>query len=319
MARNIRKRGHLITLFVITQLLLCACITLWIVWFVYAKNSADDFLNIAKSVSVQVNYTELSWSRMVFGILFLSGILIGSTLMFIELMRTRIQIRQSADLSVAFTHELATPLTCILMNLEAILTNNKLSQENRSYLLSAAYKESRKMKRSLDQIFDLKRIEYDNFTIKPQETNFTHLLERLCDHFRDGHPEASILYTDNCNVELFSLIDPHYFEMALSNLIENGIKYTHTPNPHLKIDLSFSGKKIFLSVADNGIGIEPKKLKKVFRMFYRENPNIRGNGMGLFLVKTIIKKHKGSVYALSEGLGKGTIFTIELPLIKVAS
>jgi two-component system, OmpR family, phosphate regulon sensor histidine kinase PhoR len=104
----------------------------------------------------------------------------------------------------------------------------------------------------------------------------------------------------------------------LYNLIDNAIKYCKTP-PQLLIRTSDGGKYLLIEIEDNGIGISPENQKRVFQKFYRVPTgnvhDVKGFGIGLNYVKSIIEAHKGSVKLESE-LGKGSIFKISLPFAR---
>jgi len=111
--------------------------------------------------------------------------------------------------------------------------------------------------------------------------------------------------------------DPDDLRTAVSNVLDNAIKYSGD-----KVDVTVKveapdEKSIRLSVQDRGVGIPRDELKRIFRRFYRVSSrslsNVKGTGLGLFIVKSIAKKHGGRAFALSEGEGHGTTVVMELP------
>jgi signal transduction histidine kinase len=104
---------------------------------------------------------------------------------------------------------------------------------------------------------------------------------------------------------------------VLRNLIENAVLYADGP-PKVQVELKRAANFALLSIADQGRGIDPRLRKKVFRMFFRvriTGKSIRGSGLGLFIVRSILRRHKGRVWLQSEGSGKGTTFFLQLPLL----
>ena len=103
---------------------------------------------------------------------------------------------------------------------------------------------------------------------------------------------------------------------VLYNLIDNAIKYCSGP-PHIVISTTSSTKRVLISVADNGLGIVPENHKKVFHKFYRVSTgnvhDVKGFGLGLHYVKSVVNAHKGSI-TIESGLRKGSVFTITLPI-----
>jgi signal transduction histidine kinase len=102
----------------------------------------------------------------------------------------------------------------------------------------------------------------------------------------------------------------------LRNLFENALLYSPV-SPEIRVTLTRETNQCRLVFQDKGMGIDPKHLKKIFRKFYRvrrPGENIRGTGLGLYIVKQVVTEHEGKVEAFSEGVGKGSRFTITLPL-----
>ncbi|NIQ08468.1 MAG: ATP-binding protein, partial [Gammaproteobacteria bacterium] len=107
----------------------------------------------------------------------------------------------------------------------------------------------------------------------------------------------------------------------LRNLLENAVLYSDA-SPEITITLTEENDQCCLAIADKGRGIEPYEQKKIFNMFYRirrKDENIRGTGLGLFIVHATIRRHHGQVKVESKGRGHGTTFRIYLPLIRPAT
>ncbi len=108
-------------------------------------------------------------------------------------------------------------------------------------------------------------------------------------------------------------------QIAIDNLISNAIKYSNK-EPSINISVKDNRKKIIINISDNGVGIPQQYQKKIFNKFFRIDlnymPNVKGTGLGLYWTKEIIKQHYGSISVHSEGLNKGSTFTIELPAAK---
>jgi signal transduction histidine kinase len=116
------------------------------------------------------------------------------------------------------------------------------------------------------------------------------------------------------------VIDIDGLKTVFDNLIDNAVKYSIQPTK-INVNISCNTQKVVIEFTDNGIGIAPKELKKVFNKFHRvyhQNiPNVKGTGLGLYQVKEIIKNHGGKIDIYSEGDGKGTTFKIELPIYQL--
>jgi signal transduction histidine kinase len=118
--------------------------------------------------------------------------------------------------------------------------------------------------------------------------------------------------------DLCARIDAEAIETVLRNLLENALLYS-AGAPSIRVLLKREGERAHLIFADRGKGIERKEQKKVFQMFYRvrhTGETIRGSGLGLFIVRAVVRLHRGKVWLESEGKDKGTTFHILLPLCR---
>jgi signal transduction histidine kinase len=104
---------------------------------------------------------------------------------------------------------------------------------------------------------------------------------------------------------------------AVTNLLDNAVKYS---GGEVRVSVEVAAldeKRVAVRVADRGVGIHAKQLKRIFRRFYRVQGDfmarVKGTGLGLYIVRSIVEKHGGRVFAESAGLGHGSTFTIQLP------
>ena len=113
--------------------------------------------------------------------------------------------------------------------------------------------------------------------------------------------------------------DADELRAAISNLLDNAVKYS-LKEVHVSVEVAALGdKKVAVRIADRGIGIPAAQLKRIFKRFYRVPgrmmARIKGTGLGLFIVRSVVERHGGRVFAESEGPGQGSSFTIQLPRI----
>jgi signal transduction histidine kinase len=114
---------------------------------------------------------------------------------------------------------------------------------------------------------------------------------------------------------LKALVDPEEMGMVVRNLFENAVLYS-LQSPDISVKLAKAGTWLHLTVQDQGRGLDRKELKKVFDRFYRVQPpgnTVRGTGLGLYIVESVIKGYGGTVGVDSDGPGKGCTFTIKFP------
>jgi signal transduction histidine kinase len=148
-----------------------------------------------------------------------------------------------------------------------------------------------------------------------RQTDISALLEERVERERADLPQGGNISLE-AEKGIKANVDPEEMGMVLRNLFENAVLYSHEA-PDIAVRLERAGGTISLSIRDHGRGLERKELKKVFDMFYRVIPageNVRGTGLGLYIVQSIIRGYGGRVTVESEGTGKGCNFIITLPI-----
>jgi signal transduction histidine kinase len=193
-------------------------------------------------------------------------------------------------------------------------------QEKQMEFVGMMIKDVNRLTRLINSILQIPALEQKKFAysykVYSAGSAIKQILNESVDEFR--------LLPDTINIEENApcefVIDIDGLKTVFDNLIDNAVKYTLQP-AKININVSCNTQKVIIEFTDNGIGIAPKELKKVFNKFHRvyhQNiPNVKGTGLGLYQVKEIIKNHGGKIYIYSEGENKGTTFKIELPIYQV--
>jgi signal transduction histidine kinase len=130
-------------------------------------------------------------------------------------------------------------------------------------------------------------------------------------------PEALTYEEQLANGRPIVIGDPDELKAAIWNLIDNAIKYS-TGEVRVRVGLEeIDGQRLAVRVSDSGVGISPVELKRIFRRFYRIPAGVairaKGSGLGLFIVRSVARRHGGKAFAFSEGTGRGSTFTLLLP------
>jgi two-component system phosphate regulon sensor histidine kinase PhoR len=171
---------------------------------------------------------------------------------------------------------------------------------------------------NIGRILDLARIESGNYGGECVEADLVETVE--------GFYRSNAHIFQGCDIRIHNSsgasfpypINRPLFEMLLMNLLTNAVKYNASENPHIDVLFTPENRKLRNRFEDNGIGIEKKEINKIFRKFYQigraDDMSARGSGLGLYLVRHIARIHKGKITAESKGAGKGSIFTLTLPL-----
>ncbi len=215
----------------------------------------------------------------------------------------------SEDFVAYAAHELRSPLTIIRGFAEVLHDHANLSPEMVHDISEKILRTSLRLEKIVKGLLVLADNDFVSEPIK-----LSVLVENCRNMALQLHPEAEItIQSEAINISG----DADLLELAVGNLLENGIKYSPKP-AKICVSVSREGTKINIAVKDEGIGIAKEHLAQIFDRFYAVNKvhsrRLGGAGLGLSLVNAIIKKHGGSVSVSSE-CGKGSIFTIELPSI----
>lgn len=208
------------------------------------------------------------------------------------------------------THQLRSPLTSIKWGLDSI--KEKYSEETINHLLVT----TDDLISTVNDLLDISKIEQGALVMKMEEFDLHDFVGRLVGEFRPMAEKKGIkiAFTGD-NVPCFIEGDQTKLRQVFVNLIDNAIKYTKSGE--IKIVFRRVGKKAEVQVWDTGPGIAPEELNELFDKFVRGTAgkaSEAGSGLGLYLAKKIAEAHKGDIVASSRGLGKGSTFTVKIPL-----
>ncbi len=303
-----KKLVYPIIVFVTLQLAVLTAITLWIIWYVLKKKEYEGVANLARSAYSSIEINRVGYASMIGGLALLLVILVGATYLFIGWIKERLIHRQRATFFSGFTHELMTPLTCIQMNLETMMAFD-LEKSKRDQLMFAAFSEGKRLQRTIYNILEMTRLEHKKKTVQLEKIEAKKYFEEMKEHFLQNNSPLKIEV--ECPEDYFIGIDKKAFELVLSNLIENTLKYSQSEEVSWKGVIQKNEFCFFYS--DKGF-IKPINEKKVFNIFYQENGKQKGFGLGLYIVKSLISLHKGKISIVHSE--RGSSFKITLPLVK---
>ncbi len=216
------------------------------------------------------------------------------------------------------THELKTPLATISLAIDAV-RNEKVynDKEKFQYFTGIIKEENKRMNKHVETILQAALMEKQELQLNFKKLHLHDIVKNVLDNYELQLKEkmGRVVFLLNAKNDLISADEIHFTNMV-SNLIDNAIKYSKD-NPVIKVTTHSSNKLVVLSVEDNGIGMTKENAKRIFEKFYRAHTgnvhNVKGFGLGMSYVKTVIDAHKGKI-KVDSTLGKGTIFTVEMPL-----
>ncbi len=217
------------------------------------------------------------------------------------------------------THELKTPISTIGLSAEAISTPAvQMNKERFMQYVNIIKNENSRLKNQVDRVLQIAALTPKKVHVKDELIDLHEVIEKAVTTFEVQIQDAEgTLEVDLEATRSIVKGDLVHLTNVIYNLLDNAIKYTDNA-PHIRITTRNHKGHIYISIQDHGIGIAPQHLKSIFDRFYRVPTGnlhaVRGFGLGLFYVKTIIKAHKGNI-TVDSVAGKGSTFTINLKTV----
>jgi signal transduction histidine kinase len=246
-----------------------------------------------------------------------AGTVIGAAGLFHDVSTASAMDKLKSDFFSMVSHELKSPLSSLLMQISVVLDGlaGALTPKQTD-LLGKAKDKTKWMITLVNDILDYRRIQEGKSIQKIESLDLAEILRRTIELMHLSAEEKGLSLTGEIAEGLPLLNgDRGGVEAVFVNLISNAIKYT-PKGGRVNVTLSKAGKYIRFKVADNGIGIPPEDIDRIFEKFYRikteQTRSIAGSGLGLSIVKGIVDAHNGSMQVESE-VGKGTTLTVSFP------
>jgi two-component system, OmpR family, sensor histidine kinase SenX3 len=280
---------------------------------------------VALAVTLNVSWIVLNWDRAllaVLGLIFFLLIIAGMVLNTIFLVREIRRNEQHDSFINAVTHELKTPVASIRLYLQTLQTR-ELDEARRREFYRIMLEDSDRLLHTIEQVLRAGSVASWPRLGRRVRTriNLAELVRESVELARTRFrldPEALSYVQHVDDQRSFVSGDVEELKTAVWNLIDNAIKYS--PNdPRIRVLIEDGDDyRLAVRVLDNGVGISPGELKRVFRRFYRVPTSVAGrsrgsSGLGLFIVRSVARRHGGKAFAHSEGAGRGSTFTLLLP------
>ena len=257
------------------------------------------------------------WVLLILGTLFILLVMIGLVWLCLWLVREmRLNQRQRAFLD-AVTHELKTPLASVRLYLDT-LSRHQPEPEQRREFIRRMGEDLDRLDRTVQMVLVAARAEERGARPLRERVELDALLGRAIDEIRERHnlPSEAVLLEEGAAPAVSG--DASEIELIFSNLLENAVKYSDEP-VHVRVAAeTIADGRVSVEIADQGIGIPRPELRRIFQRFYRASWDVRrhvsGLGLGLFVVRNLVRRQGGRVVALSEGTGRGSRFVVTLRL-----
>ena len=274
------------------------------------------------AVAVGMGWIIVNWRegiKVFLGVVFFSAITAGLVLNTIFLLREIRRNEQHDSFINAVTHELKTPIASIRLYLQT-LQRREVAELERKEFYRLMLDDTDRLLGTVEQVLKAGMAGHRRKAVEPVDVDLEGLVRDCMELARSGRdlPPRAVRFDLPAEGRRAVVSgDPEELRTAVSNMLDNAIKYSGD-----EVDISVriespDEKRVALKVSDRGVGIPPAELKRVFKRFYRVHnrslAHVKGTGLGLFIVRAIAKRHGGRVFAQSQGDGTGTTVVLELP------
>jgi two-component system, OmpR family, sensor histidine kinase SenX3 len=278
---------------------------------------------IVLALALNVGWILLNWraaALLILGIVFFGLIITGLVLNTTFLVREIRRNEQHDAFINAVTHELKTPITSIRLYLETLKTR-EVSEERRREFYDIMLADGDRLLRTVEQVLHAGRTAQKQRALSLSFVDLSELVRECVElaRLRYGLDAEALSYAVEEGAAGAGVTgDREELRAAVSNLVDNAVKYSdQRVRVEVEVAPADDERTLCVRVRDNGIGIHRNQLKRVFKRFYRVPGHFmarfKGTGLGLFIVRSVVERHGGRVFAESEGLGRGSTFTVRLP------
>lgn len=307
---------HPISMFVFSTLALGLSLFLYIHWYMAAS---ANLRSLAQRFNLNANQllAPQTWVVIVVLSVLVGIILMGIFTIFVYQQKTLQLFTLQHTFINNFTHELKTPVTSLRLFLETLLKHDLTRKDQEKYI-HYMLTDIARLSATINCILNLAHLESKSYKANFENHDLMTVIE-------DCLADNAIIFS-GCRIHisqrprepLIIAIDRTLMEMLVINLVTNAVKHNTSKIPTVDVVVSVQGRNILVDFKDNGIGLDAGEIKKIFRKFYQARNTsgkvmTRGSGLGLHLVQSIARLHRGRVTASSEGVDRGAVFTLVLP------
>ncbi len=312
--RRLRWVSHPITIFVALQVAWVAIVVIWVIWFV---GEQAQIAKLAERFGTQYFDAGTTVAILIVGCILLAVLLVGTIMLFVFGQRQTSAVRQQRNFVSSVTHELKSPLASLQLGFETLAART-LPDDMKARMMEMIGSDIERLRRLVDQILLAGRIDRGMLTFdeENQIIDLTELVATICD---------KLSYLDHAVKTRVTVTKPPDFllkgsrsalTLVLANLIENALKYSPRGTP-VVVSVESGTGDLVLAIKDQGLGLDKKEMRRIFRMFHRSESAIKkaipGTGLGLYIVKSAVTNLGGKVWVASPGRNQGTTFFVSLP------
>ena len=277
---------------------------------------------VALAAALNVGWVILNWRQvavLVLGIVFFLAIIAGLILNTIFLVREIRRNEQHDSFINAVTHELKTPIASIRLYLQTLKTR-EVPPDRRQEFYDIMLADNDQLLHTVEQVLRAGSLDHRRGHLHRDRLDMAGLARECAQLARSRYhlDEDSLRFEEKLNGARPMVVgDAEELRAVMANLLDNAVKYSARQIKVLVEVSTPAAGQVLVKVRDSGLGIPGDQLKRIFKRFYRvprrDPSRVKGTGLGLFIVRSVIKSHGGMVRAESAGEGQGSTFTIQLP------
>ncbi len=309
----IRRLFHPLLTFIGVQVLWILVLIFWIYWFLGRHRQLRE---LASRYQTQWLPKSTDWLILTEGILLLVAILIGVYVIFIYWRRQAALNKAQVHFINQVTHELKSPVASLQLHLETIQMRQPDPAQLNQFI-GLMENDCKRLDGLINNLLTAGRVEHKGARLNLKTDNLSQVVTTyLVKEQRSFPTDGSLSWEIEEGIS--ARFEQDALEIVLRNLLENAVLYSEGP-PVIDILLFREGRDAHLIIKDQGSGIPQPHQKKVFNMFYRVREGgktIRGSGLGLFIVRNLVRLHGGKIWLESPGRHQGTTVHMTFPLVE---
>ena len=300
---------HPLFIFIFSLLALGSSLVIYIRSYLQVNAALEDVV-LKYHLNSQSMMQTQTWVLILVLSLLVAVILAGLLIIYIYYQKMIQLYRLQQNFINGFTHELKTPIASLQLFLETF-SRHELPRDEQLKYLEYMKRDTVRLSDNVNRILNLGRLEDRNFKADFINQDLVILIEEFLNNTPHLFEEGKVTFHTDVK-SLILPIDTALFEMLMMNLMTNALIYNKAKEKMVDIHLSANENTIFLDFTDNGMGLEKNQIKKIFKKFYQVGKTTKGSGLGLYIVQSIAKLHRGEIHAKSLGVGVGSVFRLSM-------